>query len=132
LLGLNLSLNLFNGFRDKINLQNARIVAKNQALVLEDVRNQLAGLIRETYETFNKRMELIELEQQNVAAAQQNLDLQVDRYQIGAATSLEFRYARVNLIRARTTLILVRYQARITRLELEQLSGRWSLERFNR
>jgi outer membrane protein TolC len=128
IVGLNLSFNLFNGFRDKINLQNARIVAKNQALVLADVRNQLGGVMRETYETFNKRVELSELEQQNVAAAQQNLDLQRDRYQIGAATSLEFRDAQVNLIRARTTLIVARYQARITRLELEQLSGRWALE----
>ena len=129
---MTLSLNLFNGFRDKINLQNARIEAKNQELALQDTRNQLAGLMREKYETFRQRLKLMELEQQNVVAAQQNLDLQADRYQIGAATSLEFRDAQVNLIRSQATLVVARYQARITRLEIEQLSGRWALEQFER
>ncbi len=123
-IGLTLSFNLFNGFRDKIDLENARIEARNQRLVLKDARNQLAGLIREKYDTFQKHLELVALEQENVIAARQNLQLQQDRFEIGATTSLEFRDAQVNLIRAQTELIVARYQARITRLEIEQLTGR--------
>jgi outer membrane protein TolC len=72
-------------------------------------------------------MELIDLEEQNVVAAEKNLQLNQDRYSIGAASSLEFRDAQVNLIRSQSTLIVARFQARITRLELEQLMGNWEI-----
>jgi outer membrane protein TolC len=128
IIGLNLSFNLFNGMRDKINLQNARLAAKNRNLALKDTQNQLSGLVKEKYVTFDKRVELMQLEEQNVIAAQQNLQLQQDRYQIGTSTSLEFRDAQVNLLRAQSTLIVARYQARISRLEIEQLIGRLEIE----
>jgi outer membrane protein TolC len=127
LIGLNLTLNIFNGMRDKIDRQNAQIEAKNQAYSLLDQENRISGSVREKLETFNKRMMLIDLEEQNVIAAEKNLQLNQDRYDIGAATSLEFRDAQVNLIRSKSTLIVARFQARITRLELEQLMGNWEI-----
>lgn len=124
---LNLSYNLFNGMRDKIDWQNARLEAKNQELALLDEENRIAALVREKLETYYKGKELITLEEQNVIAAEKNLQLNKDRYDIGAASSLEFRDAQVNLIRAQTTLIVARYRVRITRLELEQLMGNWEI-----
>ena len=126
--GLTLSFNLFNGFRNKIDLQNAKLEASNQELALADTKNQVAGLVQEKYDTFQKQVELVRLEEQNQIAAQQNLDLQLERYNIGTASSLEFRDAQVNLIRAQTTLIAARYQARITRLEIKQLIGKVGIE----
>lgn len=126
--GLSLSWNLFNGFRNKIEWQNARIEAKNQQLALENARNELAGLMREKYETFLKRLELVKLEQQNVISARQNLALQQERLQLGSSTSLEFRDAQVNLIRAQTALIAARFLARITRLEIDQLTGKLAID----
>lgn len=123
LIGLNLSWNLFNGFRNKIQLENARIDAKSIELAYQDTRNQLEGLLREVYQTFFKRLELIELEEQNVVAARQNLQLQRDRYDIGSVTFLEYRDAQLNLNRAQITLIIARFQSRITRLEIERLTG---------
>jgi len=122
--GFSLSLNLFNGWRDNIDIQNAKIDAKNKELAFQNAKNNLAGLVREKFVTFEKRMELLLLEQQNVEAARQNLELQKDRYQIGTVTSLEFRDAQVNLARAETALIVSRFQARISRLEIEQLIGK--------
>ncbi len=127
-IGLTLSFNLFNGFRNKIDLQNAKIEAQNQELNLANTRNQIAGLVQEKYDTFQKQVELVRLEEQNLVAAQQNLDLQLERFNIGTASSLEFRDAQINLIRAQTALIAARYQARIPRLEIEQLIGRVGIE----
>jgi outer membrane protein TolC len=127
LLGLNLTFNIFNGMRDKIDRQNARLEAQNQEYFLQDQENRIGAAVRETLETFYKRMELIDLEEQNVVAAEKNLQLNQDRYSIGAASSLEFRDAQVNLIRSQSTLIVARFQARITRLELEQLMGNWEI-----
>ncbi len=120
---LTLTYNLFNGLRDNINRQNAILRERNSELTLQDVRNKIAGLVRERFVTMQKRLELVELEEQNVVAATQNLTLQEDKYNIGATTSLEFRDAQVNLIRSQSTLIVARFLARISRLEIEQLIG---------
>ena len=120
---LTLTYNLFNGLRDNINHQNAILGDRNAELTLQDVRNKIAGLVRERYVTMQKRLELMKLEEQNVIAATQNLQLQQDKYDIGATTSIEFRDAQVNLIRSQSTLIVARFQARISRLEIEQLIG---------
>jgi len=88
----------------------------------------LKGLILEKNATYQQRLDLVELEEQNVVAARQNLQLQQDRYQIGSATFLEYRDAQVNLNRSQIALIVSRFQARITRLEIEQLTGNINIE----
>jgi len=70
----------------------------------------------------------VEIEKQNVVAALQNLTLQQGRYRIGAADSLDFRDAQVNLARAQSTLIVARFQSRVTLLEIQQLIGKLEIE----
>lgn len=123
-IGLVVSFNVFNGNLDKIDFQNARIGLRNQELTLKNIENELEGLIREKYVTLQKRLETVEIEEQNVIAARQNLTLQQDRYRIGAADSLDFRDAQVNLVRAQSTLIIARFQSRVTLLEIQQLIGK--------
>ena len=122
-IGLTLSMNLFNGGRDRIEWRNARLEARNQELALRDAENQLAGTVRKTFETYSVQMKLVQLEEQNVEAARRNLDLQQNRYRLGATGSIEFRDAQVSFIRVQTALIVARYQARISRLELETRSS---------
>ncbi len=122
--GLALNFNLFNGNIDSINYQNSVIEKKNSLLSLRNIKNQLAGLVTEKYITFNKRVEKVQLEDENVFTAEQNLKLQKERYAVGASDSLDFRDAQVNMVRANSTLIISRYQARITLLEIEQLIGK--------
>jgi len=126
--GLALTFNLFNGNVDSINYQNARIEKMNSALALKNISNQLAGLVSEKYTTFNKRVEKVKLEDENVVTAEQNLELQKERYSIGASDSLDFRDAQVNMVRANSSLIVARYQARITLLEIEQLIGKIEIQ----
>ena len=127
-IGLVLSMNIFNGRRNWIDLQSARIEAKNRKLALDNTRNELAGQVRTKLLTFRQRLELMTLEESNNEAAQQNLQLQVDRFEMGVAGSLEFRDAQVSFERAQTTLIVARYQARIAQLEIEQLIGAIQLD----
>jgi len=121
--GLALTFNLFNGNVDSINYQNAVIEKKNSSLAVKNISNQLAGLVSEKHTTFNQRVKKIQLEDENVVTAGQNLELQKERYAIGASDSLDFRDAQVNMVRANVSLIVARYEARITHLEIEQLIG---------
>ena len=126
--GLSLSWNLFDGFRNSVDFQNKQLELKNQKLALFNEENRLTGLVKEKYDTFLKRIELLQLEDENVIAAEQNLKLQQDRYNIGTASSLEFRDAQINLALAQNRQIAARYQAQISRLEIDQLIGGIEIE----
>lgn len=118
-----LNFNIFNGNIDRINAQNARLEAKSASLLHEDIRNRVSGLMYELHKTFLKQVEVVDLETQNTVTAEQNLQLQKERYQTGAADSLDFRDAQVNLLRAESSLITARYQARIALLNIQRLIG---------
>jgi outer membrane protein TolC len=120
---LQLNFNIFNGNIDRINSQNARLDAKSAALAHADIRNRIAGLMYELHRTFLKQVAVVALETQNTVTAEQNLQLQKERYATGAADSLDFRDAQVNVLRAQSTLITARYQARIALLNIQQLIG---------
>lgn len=122
--GVVMSLNLFNGNLDSINLQNSRVEERNAELTVRDIENRIAGLMREKHTTFSKRMEKLSLEEQNLDTARLNLERQKERYAVGAADSLDFRDAQVNYAQARVRLIVARYDARIAQLEVEQLAGK--------
>jgi len=121
--GLSLSWNLFNGMRDNLARQNAVLTYRNSLLEKENSELQLKANLALAITTFEKRMQLLQLEQQNLQAAQQNFELQKERYAVGTVSSLEFRDAQINLNRAQIALIAARYQARVARLNVEQLTG---------
>ena len=126
--GLFLSYNLFNGNIDKITHQNAKVDVLNAGLTLSAIENEIAGLVREKYATFHKRMDKVLLEEENAGTARQNMDLQQERYATGASDSLDFRDAQVNYAQARIRLIVARFDARISLLEIEQLTGNVAID----
>ncbi len=126
--GLQLSWNLFNGMQHSIDVQNAKIQEKNSRLIFEKSKNIISGLVREKYDTFQKRLLLMNLEKENVEAAHQNLERQQERYDLGTTTSLDFRDAQIKLVRAQANYIISRYQTRISRLEIDQLTGNLEIE----
>jgi outer membrane protein TolC len=119
--GLQASWNIFNGRRDWVEWQNARVEENIARLSLNSRQHQLKGEVVQRLETFRKRMELVALEVSNRDAARRNLELQRDLYATGAVTSLEYRDAQINYTRAQLDLITARYQARIALLQIEQL-----------
>jgi len=121
--GLSAAWNIFNGRRDRIAAQNARITLNNERLSLRDAENQLRGDVLQAMDDFRRQLELVELERQNVKAAEQQLQLQRDRLEVGGVSSLEFRDAQTALVQAQTSLISAEYQARLTRLGLDRLLG---------
>jgi outer membrane protein len=126
--GLILTFNLFSGNIHKIDYQNAKLEDRSRKLALYNIENEIAGLVQEKKVTLENRIEKAGLEEQNTVTARQNLELQQDRYATGASDSLDFRDAQVNLARARVTLIVARYQARITLLEIQQLIGKIEIQ----
>ena len=121
--GLNLSFNLFNGFRNSTETQNAELQRRAAALAFEEAQLRIEALLREEFLTVDTRLRTVALEEANLEAARRNLDLQLERYETGTVTSLEFRDAQLQSVRAEIAVIVARFQARISLLELQRLAG---------
>jgi len=118
-----LSINLFNGFRDKVNIQQNKLYLKNTKENLIASERNLKSLIIQLIDNYNSYLEIIDINKENLEAAQEEYRLEEERYRIGSSTQLEVREAQVNLTRAEQTLVAAQYNARITQAQLEEKLG---------
>jgi len=129
--GLSLNWNLFNGFSDHVNVQKFKIyessTRESQALYLR----QLQSSIKAKYDNYVSYREIVEINEENLEAAKEELRLAEERHQIGAGTFLEVREAQVKLTRAEQTLIAARYNALITLAQLDTELGITEKKIFN-
>ncbi|MBN2424514.1 MAG: TolC family protein [Calditrichaceae bacterium] len=121
--GLSLSINLFNGFRDYVNVQKAKISKKNTEEQYENYRRNLKANIVQNYNDYYSMLDIIKINEQNLEAAREEMRLSEERYQIGAGTSLDVRESQVNLSRAEQTLIAAQYNALLLYAQLQYQIG---------
>ena len=121
--GFNLSLNLFNGFSDYVNIQKAKLGEKNAQANLINYTRNLESRIQQYYQNYQSYKEIISINEENLEAAKEELRLAEERYTVGAGTSLDVREAQVKLTRAEETLIAARYNTLITLAQLDNELG---------
>lgn len=68
-------------------------------------------------DNFNSYLDIIDINEDNLEAAQEEHRLASERYRIGSGTSLEVREAQVNLTRAEQTLVAAKYNARMSQAQ---------------
>jgi outer membrane protein TolC len=122
-LGLNLSFNLFNGFRNSIELENKKIIAMNKRLNHNQIIENIHSAFTINMSNYKKYLELIALEEINLTVARQNLDIATERLNQGVSTPLEFREAQQKFFQAKNRLICAKYYAKIFESELMKISG---------
>ena len=129
-LGMNMSVNfpLFSGNSLSTAQEQAELgkrKSENDYLTyLNDLRVQLE-LTRKTIANYS---EIIPINQDVVASAEEDLKLVQERYSVGSATILEVLDAQVSLIRSNSVLINTIHDARIQEMSLKALLGILDLE----
>jgi outer membrane protein TolC len=121
--GLSLNWNIFRGFSEKAQVQQNKLALKNAQETQEEAKRNLKSNLVGMVDNFNSYLEIIDLNQGNLEAAQEEFRLAEERYRIGSGTALEVREAQVNLTRAEETLVAAKYNARMTQAELERALG---------
>jgi len=121
--GLSIRWNLFNGFSDKVRIQKSKLALRNVQETYEETKRNLKSTIIQLVDNFNSYLDIIDINEDNLEAAQEEYRLAEERYRIGSGTSLEVREAQVNLNRAEQTLVAAKYNARMSQAQLEQALG---------
>lgn len=122
-LGLNLSLNLFNGFKNSYDLENRKIILMNNQLNHSQALENIHSAFTINISNYKKYLELINLEEINITIAKQNLDIATERLNQGVSTPLEFREAQQKFFQAKNRLISAKYYAKIIEADLMKISG---------
>ena len=121
--GVSLTFDLFDGLNRWRRTQNAEIRATNARLAVEDVRARLTTELTSAFERYQNRLQLIELERQNLEAVQANVDVALEQFEVGTITSVELREVQEQFIQAESRLLTAQFEAKQAEVELLRLSG---------
>jgi outer membrane protein TolC len=113
-IGVGISWNLFNGFADRVNYQISKI----------DYKRTLRSDIQYLFDSYNAIIEIVEINEKNLEASNEEYRLANERYRLGSGTSLELREAQVNLTEAEQILVSAEYTAINTYIELSEAVGK--------
>lgn len=121
--GLTLSFPLYTGNSLSTQVQQATLEVSKQKseylTQLQDLKVQLNNLL-ETLDNFRK---IIPINEKVQYSAEEDLKLAQERYSLGAATILEVLDAQVSVLRAKSSVITTKYDARIQQANLKALLG---------
>jgi outer membrane protein len=122
--GLSMSVPLFNGLGREETVQRARISEMNARATLRDAQLLAQQQLIQYLGQLRLAQARIAIMQSSLEAAQEDLRVQQQRYDLGASTQLELLTTQTQLNSARFNLVNARYQVRIAKAQLEQLLGR--------
>lgn len=114
---------LFNGLLREQSVVNAQVAAENAAAEAQDAALLAQQNLVSYIGTLRTAQQQIEIQQVSVVAAEEDLRVQQQRYQLGASILLDVLTSQTQLTQARLALIQARYDYRVAKAQLEALIG---------
>lgn len=121
---LSLSYPLFNQLQREQQVVQARAAAENATAALRDARLAARSDLIQRLGAFRSAREKVEAQTATLAAAEEDLRVQQERYAVGGSTQLDVLTSQTQLDQARRDLIRARYDLRIARAQLSALVAR--------
>ena len=119
-----LSYPLFNQWQREEALTRAIVAEDVAEAQLRDARLLAQQSLTQYLGVMRTAEQRIAIQQASVAAAEEDLRVQQQRYSLGAATLLDVLTSQTQLNQARAALIQARYDYRVARAQIEALVGR--------
>ena len=122
--GLTLGVNIFNGFNTRREIKNSAINIKTNELRLAEIEQSVKADLITIYSAYSNNLRLINLEEQNLETATENLSIALERYKLGSLSGIDLREVQKSLLDAKERLLSIQYQAKLAEISLFQISGR--------
>jgi len=126
--GLNFSINLWQGNRTKNRVEQSTITYKQTGEQFEQLKKYVVSQVKAKYLELKRVQSLVEAQERNVTLAERSYEISTLRYKEGTGNQLEVQNSDVALRQARVNRIQSIYSYIITKLELEQIMGKIKLE----
>lgn len=122
--GFNLSYTLFNNYNREAQIVTTRVNLENAEANLRDQRFSVQQNLTTFLNNFRTALLSIELNKLQIQAAEENLRVVQEQYNLGTKQLLDLLTAQTSLDNVRTTLISSRQNARLAKANIESLIGR--------
>jgi len=123
-LRFSLSYPVFNGFQREENIARASVAERNAEAQLRDARLTVRQQLTQYVGALSLAQERAAIQIASVAAAEEDLRVQNQRYALGSSTLLDVLTSQSQLNSARYALIQARYDARLAKAQIEAIVGR--------
>ena len=121
--GVTASWRIFDGKVIKRNIESVKINGDILRIQREELINTLDNQLTAAYYQYETQKRLLDLEKQNIATAQENLEIAAEKFKLGASTILEINDAQTRFNTIMNRLVAAEYNLRISKLNLLTLSG---------
>ena len=122
--GFSISWNIFDGFLRERQVTSAKVARNNAGAGLADTRNLTVSNIKTAFLETDQLREQKLVSEENVAAAEEDLKITQEKYNLGAATILDLLDAQVSLKQAQVALIQVDFDLNLAIAKLENAMGK--------
>ncbi|NMC37004.1 MAG: TolC family protein [Bacteroidales bacterium] len=124
--GLTMGINIFDGLNQRREIRNSSIEMTNKELQYKEIEQGIRADLITIYNAYSNYLRLVNLEQQNLQTAAENLEIAMERYKLGSLSGIDLREVQKSLLDAKESLISVEYQAKLAEVSLMLISGRIS------
>lgn len=121
---LSVGFDIFDGYNRRREKLNAQIETENSELQYSQLEQSIMSDLLILYSGYSNNLRLLELEEQNLATATENLEIAFERYKLGNLSGLELREVQKSLLDAEERLLSVQYQVKSAEISLMMISGR--------
>ncbi len=121
--GVSLRWDIFDGGRTNVLVRNSKIRYENQQILKEQLETEIKRDIANALGNYRNKLYILNVQEENVRTNLDNFNRSEEQYKLGRITSIEFRQAQINLLDARTSLNLAKYDAKLAELQVLQLTG---------
>jgi outer membrane protein TolC len=121
--GLNMAWNLYDGGLRNLRKQNTEISLQSLQLQRDQLIQELERDLINTWENYQNALYVLQAEEINLNTSRLNFDRTEEQFNLGQASSVEFRQAQLNLLSAATNYNNAKFDAKVIEVSLLQLAG---------
>ena len=121
--GVTATIPILNGFNVKRQIQQAQLDISYQQLAYQDQKIKVDLAVSNAFKNYELQKKTLELEEDNILLAKENVSISLERFKLGISTILELRETQKSLEDAYNRLIAARYNTKLAETELLRLKG---------
>ena len=121
--GIDITLPIFNGGKRITATKNARISLENSKIQKNKNELEIIKNIRNAYETYKNNLFLLKIQEKSYRTSKLSYSKFEENYSLGLVSSIEFRQAQTNLLKAELSLNNSTYETKISELVFLRLTG---------
>ena len=122
--GINLRWDIFNQGKRITANKNAKVMLENSKIEKEKAFLIFQKELNNSYETYNNNLFILEVQEQSLNTSNNNFLRNLEKYDIGIVSSIEFRNAQLNLLNAKLSRNTARYEAKLSELYFLKIAGK--------